>query len=334
MSLTSRALFYASEGQAEIRTVNVAMPAGREHDICRVRSLWSGISRGTERLVFGGKLPESEWQRMRAPYQEGAFPFPVKYGYCNVGVIEAGPDDLAGCAVFSLFPHQEHFFLPGEAVVALPANVPSRRAILAANMETALNVLWDSEAQAGDRITIVGGGVLGLLVTYLAAQLPGADVTLIDTEVERGPIALTFGARFAVPEDAAVDPEACEADVVINASASAAGLRLGMELAGFEARIVEASWHGRERVGLDLGAAFHSRRLQLVSSQVGTLPADRRARWTHRRRIEKAISLLGDDRLDQLITGEVAFAALPDAIPDILRPGARGLMTAIRYCND
>jgi threonine dehydrogenase-like Zn-dependent dehydrogenase len=330
MTFDAKALFYTSPGKAEIRTVALGS-ADMQGEPCRIRTLWSGISRGTERLVFSGRLPESEWQRMRAPFQEGDFPFPVKYGYCNVGEVEEGPCGLKGRTVFSLHPHQDQFTVPAGAVVPLPDGVPPRRAILAANMETALNVLWDSGAGAGDRIAIVGGGVLGLLIAFLAAGLPGAEVAVIDPLAERREVAVAFGAQFASPEEAV--GVTGDADVVIHASASEEGIRLALALAGFEAKIIEASWFGDLRVGLDLGQAFHSRRLQLVSSQVGHVAFPRRARWNHRRRLEKALSLLRDAQLDKLITREVVFDDLPHTLPEILGAAPSGLMTAVRYQN-
>jgi len=287
---------------------------------------WSALSRGTERLVFEGKLPPSEWQRMRAPFQDGDFPFPVKYGYSAVGLVEAGTRELVGRNVFCLYPHQEVFEVDAAALVPLPDAVPARRAILSANLETALNVVWDSGAAPGDRIVIIGGGVVGLLVCFLAAQLPGAEVTVVDIVPERASLAELFGAAFAQPHQAPG-----EADIVIHTSGSAAGCALALELAGVEGTIVEASWFGDQTVGLPLGAAFHSRRLRLISSQVGMLPAIRRARWSHRRRLAKAVTLLADERLDQMITGEVAFENLARELPTLLQAGAAGLVTAVRY---
>ncbi|WP_239025275.1 zinc-dependent alcohol dehydrogenase [Rhodoligotrophos defluvii] len=320
-----RALFYVAPGRAELRAVEPRKrSAGVE--ICLVRTCWSGLSRGTERLVFQGRLPPSEWQRMRAPFQEGDFPFPVKYGYSAVGRVERGPPDLVGRHVFCLYPHQDQFEVEAAALVPLSEGVPLRRAILSANLETALNVIWDSGAAPGDRITIIGGGIVGLLVCYLAAALPGAEVTLVDIASGRAEIAHLFGAHFAAPEDAPG-----EADIVIHASGSPQGLALALELAGTEGTIVEASWFGDQTVGLPLGAAFHSRRLRLIASQVGMVATARRARWTHRRRLEKAVSLLRDDRLDRLVTHEVGFDDLAGQIAGLLKPGAPGLMAAVRY---
>ncbi|ACL59531.1 zinc-dependent alcohol dehydrogenase [Methylobacterium nodulans] len=296
------------------------LPSLRPGEV-RVRTLWSALSRGTERLVFEGRVPEPIRARMRAPAQEGDFPFPVKYGYCAVGRIE--PD---GPLIFALHPHEEAFTATPEALFPLPDCVPPRRAILAATMETALNGIWDSGAGPGDRIAVVGGGMVGLLAAALAARLPGAEVTLIDCDPSRAAPAAALGVPFRTA------PEADgAADVVLHTSASAEGLATALALAGEEARVVELSWYGSDSVPAPLGVFFHPRRLRLVSSQVGQLPAARRPRWTPRRRLLKALDLLGDPRFDALITEEVAFADLPGSLPRLLRRGAPGLCTAIRY---
>jgi threonine dehydrogenase-like Zn-dependent dehydrogenase len=276
--------------------------------------------------VFEGRLPASEWERMRCPAQEGSFPFPVKYGYAAVGIVEEGPPDLAGRTVFALHPHQDRFALPASALCPVPKDVPPRRATLAANMETALNALWDSGASAGSRIVVIGGGIVGCLIAAIAGRLPGAEVTLADIQPERAAMAEMLGVRFTLPQDAPGD-----ADVVFHVSASEAGLRRALELAGFEARIVEVSWFGEKEVALPLGGAFHSQRLQIVSSQVGNVAPNMRSRWPHRRRLETALRLLDDPRLDCLITEEIAFKDLPEALPRILASDAPGLATAVRY---
>ncbi|QBF30541.1 zinc-binding alcohol dehydrogenase [Thalassococcus sp. S3] len=276
-----------------------------------VETLYSGISRGTERLVHTGHVPETEWEPMRCPNQEGRFPFPVKYGYCAVGRVMDGTQ--RGRSVFALYPHQSRFRLPETALLPLPEEVPEARAILAANTETALNILWDSQAGAGDRITIVGAGVVGLLTAYLAAKLPGAEVTLVDINAGRARLAQSLDCGFAAPPEAPADQ-----DCVIHLSATAEGLATAIGCAAPEAAIVEGSWYGTKEPNVPLGGAFHSKRLRLVSSQVGQLPPGRRPRWTYKRRLAKALELLRDPRLDALISGECAFADLPNRYSAIL----------------
>ncbi len=319
----SESLWYTSKGVAAIRALDVPAPGSAE---LVVAARFSGVSRGTERLVIEGRVPVSEYERMRCPHQDGAFPFPVKYGYALVGEIVDGPKARMGEPVFVLHPHQRLACVPAAAAHTLPAGLPLRRAALAANMETALNVCWDAGAAPGDRILIVGGGVLGLLIAGIVAGLPGAEVTVADTNPARKSIAEKLGAAFASP---AMVPDDC--DVVIHTSATPEGLRVALAAAGTEARIVEASWYGSGNVALALGEAFHARRLTLVSSQVGAVPPGRRARWSTDRRLSKALELLRDDRFDALVTGEIAFADAPQELPKVLAGGSDGLMTVLRY---
>jgi 2-desacetyl-2-hydroxyethyl bacteriochlorophyllide A dehydrogenase len=319
----ARALWYVAPGKAELR--EAALPAPKPGEVL-VRMLYSGISRGTERLIFEGRLPESEWTRMRLPAQEGEFPFPVKYGYAAVGEVEAGPAELVGKPIFSLHPHQNRFVVAADAVAALPPYVPPRRAVLTANLETALNALWDSQAAAGDRIVVIGAGLVGLLTASLAAGMPGAEVTAVDIDRSRAALVEMMGVQFASPANA---PR--EADVVIHTSANPEGLALALDLAGREGTIVEASWYGSTQATLPLGGAFHSRRLKIVSSQVGSPPTFRRPRWNNRRRLETALRLLADARFDAFLGEEIPFADLPTALPRVLGPNAPGVGAYVRY---
>ena len=315
------ALWYAGAGRVERRVSDARAPGAGE---ALVAARYSGISKGTERLIFEGRVPASEHMRMRCPFQDGDFPFPVKYGYCLTGVVEDGPQELIGWNVFLLHPHQTKAVVPVGALNVLPEGLPLRRAALAANMETALNTLWDARATAGDSILVVGTGVLGLLIASLAAALVGADVTVTDINPARRAVAEKLGARFVLPQDAPKNQ-----DIIIHTSASAAGLKLALESAAFEGRIIEASWYGDKEVTMQLGGAFHSQRLSLISSQVGAVAAPQRARWTYRRRMAKALELLRDDKFDALITGEIAFADAPTQLPQVFTDA--GLMTVLRY---
>ena len=319
----ARAVWYTEAGKVELRAQRLSPPAAGE---ARVRMAWSGISRGTERLVLGGAIARDEYARMRAPLQEGDFPFPVKYGYCATGVVEDGPKELLGKPVFCLHPHQDVFNAAIGMLVPIPANIPPRRATLAANMETALNALWDSGAAPAGRIVVVGGGIVGLMIANLAARLPGAEVTLVDVAPERRALAEAMGAAFALPGAAPGN-----ADVVFHASVTAAGLNTAIRAAGMEGTIVEMSWYGDKPVAAELGGPFHSRRLKLISSQVGQVSAGHRPRWTYRRRLEAALALLDNPALDALVAGEIAFADAPAALPRILANGAAGLAPVIRY---
>jgi NADPH:quinone reductase-like Zn-dependent oxidoreductase len=301
--MTARAFWVVSPGHGAIREEPLPGPSNGE---VLVEALYSGVSRGTERLVFEGRVPASEYERMRAPHQEGAFPGPVKYGYSSVGRVREGASSLVGRDVFCLFPHQTAYVVPEDAVVLVPAGVPASRAILAANLETSLNIVWDAGIAAGDCVTVVGAGTVGAGVAYLARKHPGCEVELVDVDPRKAELARELGVSFALPAGARPG-----ADVVVHASGAPEGLETALAVAGQEATVVEASWFGDRRVSLPLGAAFHSRRLRLVSSQVGGMPPGHKARWSFRRRLALALGLLQDPRLESLVSGEVPFEELP-----------------------
>ena len=271
-----------------------------------VRTSYTGISRGTEASVFLGRVPISEHERMRAPFQEGDFPGPVKYGYLNVGVVEEGPEALRGRTVFTLFPHQSAFVVPADAVVPVPRGVPARRAVLAGAVETAVNVLWDAAPLIGDRVTIVGAGMIGCCIARLIRGIPGLDVVLVDVDTSRREVADRLGVRFAEPGDAPGDR-----DLVINTSGSEAGLQLALESVVTDGEVIEASWYGDRPVTLALGADFHSRRLTIRSSQVGAVARRRRGTRTTRDRLTLALDLLQDPAFDTLLTGDSPWSDLP-----------------------
>ncbi|MBT2773168.1 zinc-binding alcohol dehydrogenase [Halomonas sp. ISL-60] len=317
------AFWVTNPAQGELRREQLSTPTSDE---VYVRTLYSGISRGTESLVFNSRVPESEFSRMRAPFQSGEFPAPVKYGYCSVGCVEQGPDALLNKTVFCLFPHQDYYIVPASAVLEVPADVPAKRAVLAANMETAINGVWDAEPMLGERISVIGAGVVGALVAYLCTQIPGVAVQLVDINPERRQLAEQLGVAFCTPEDAAQDQ-----DCVIHASGQSAGLRQALELVGSEGRIIEMSWFGEGDVAIPLGGAFHSQRLTLKASQVGQLPPKLRPRWDYQRRLRLALSLLVDERLDALISGESEFAQLPALAPRLFGRGSVELCHRLRY---
>ena len=307
----ARALWIIQAGQAEIRAVEVKPPVAGEVGI---RAVVSGISRGTEALVFHGKVPASEQSRMRCPFQEGEFGFPVKYGYASVGVVEQGPSKRIGERVLCLYPHQTRYTIPEAAALPVPTDVPTQRAVLAPQIETALNAMWDASPRIGERIAVVGGGVIGCLVAFLCAGIPAADVTLFDPDSDRRRIATALGFGYAPLEDAHPGSH----DLVFHASGTAEGLDLALELGAFEARIIELSWHGDTRVPIRLGGAFHSQRLTIQSSQVGAVAPSHRTRWTHRDRLALALRLAADPRLDILVQEAVTFDDLPAALPRLL----------------
>ncbi len=322
MATTAHAFWTTAPGRGEIR--EQALPTRADGDVL-VRTCWTGISRGTESLVYSGRVPESEWGRMRAPFQEGDFPGPVKYGYANVGVVEEGPARLLGRHVFALYPHQTHYVVPAEAVRLVPASVPPPRAVLAANLETAVNGIWDADVRTGDRVAVIGGGTVGCLVAWLAGRIPGCEVTLVDVNPARAVVADTLGVRFAVTATG------LEADVVLHTSGAPAGLVSALDAAALEARIIEMSWFGDQSVALPLGGAFHARRLSIISSQVGRIAPSQRTRWSYARRMELALHLLEDARLDAVITDESPFAELPGVMNRLAAAPGNTICHRIRY---
>lgn len=320
---SSSAFWIESSGRGLIRDEPLP-PCDADH--VRVKTLYSAISRGTESLVFHGRVPHSEYASMRAPFQQGEFSFPVKYGYINVGIVEHGPPTLLNKRVFCLYPHQQRYVVPADSVTVLPDTLPAARAVLCANMETAINALWDAAPAIGDQISVVGGGVVGCLVAWLASRIPGCDVELIDINASRQQIATQLGLQFSEPSSARG-----ERDLVINTSASEAGLQSAMALAAKEATILELSWYGDKRVSIALGGAFHSQRLTIKSSQVGSIAASHTARWNYKRRLQLALSLLEDEQLDHLISGESHFNDLPSTYDAILGDGQHVLCHRIRY---
>ena len=311
----ARAFWTVAAGRGEIREETLPAPGPGE---TMLRALASGVSRGTEALVFAGHVPPEQFDAMRAPLMGGSFPFPVKYGYSIVAERDGGE------RVFILHPHQDRFLAPSEMCVPVPDAIPTHRAVLAANMETALNLCWDAVPLAGERIMVIGAGVVGLLAASLLARLPAAEVTVVDVNPARAALARRLGCAFASPDAAPVDQE-----LVVHASASEAGLRLALDRAAFEGRIIEASWYGDAAPALPLGSAFHSRRLRLIATQVGAVAPPMRGRRTHSERMATALALLDNSAYDALLDGPTRFDDLPEAMPGILAPG--GLCHIVTY---
>ncbi|MGN8025866.1 zinc-dependent alcohol dehydrogenase [Microbacterium sp. 22242] len=314
---TATAWWTTDAGLGEFRTEPLAAPGPDE---ALVRTLWTGISRGTESLVASGAVPESESERMRAPFQAGSFPFPVKYGYLNVGVVEEGPAELRARTVFSLFPHQSRFVVPASALVPVPDGVPARRAVLAGAVETAVNVLWDAAPAVGDRVVVIGAGMIGGALARLACGIPGAEVTVVDVDPAKRTVVEALGARFAEAGDTIA-----VADVVIEASGSAPGLQAALRAAPTDGEVVVASWYGARAVPLELGADFHSRRLTIRASQVGAVAANRRSRRSTRDRLELALRVLEDPAFDLLLGATSSWRRLPE-ITAALADGTAGAL--------
>lgn len=310
----ARALWITAPGRAELRSARLPAPAAGE---VLVEARFSGLSRGTEALVFRGGVPPELYSSMRCPHQEGELSFPVKYGYCSVGRVVAG-DERPGRRVFCLYPHQDRYIVPAASVVPIPDAVTDGRAVLAANMETAVNGLWDAAPAIGARVAVIGAGAVGLLSASLLARIPGVELQVVDVVPEKDAIARSLGLECVRPEAARGD-----CDLVVHASGAPAGLETALGLAGFEASIVELSWYGDRPVSLRLGGRFHNARLRIQSSQVGHVAGSQRARWNYRRRMELSLRLLADPAYDALLSEPVPFETLPAALPELLgRPSA------------
>ncbi|MEV1012226.1 dehydrogenase [Micromonospora sp. NPDC049801] len=323
MNREAYACWVREPGAAEIRPV--PLPAPGPDDVL-VRARYSGVSRGTETLVFGGRVPADQYAAMRAPFQEGDFPGPVKYGYLSVGVVEQGPPELLGRTVFCLHPHQSAYVVPATAVVPVPDDVPPARAVLAGTVETAVNALWDAAPLLGDRVSVIGAGMVGCCVAALVARFPGVDVELVDTDARRAGVAGALGVRFARPADATGDR-----DLVVHASATSAGLQQALDLLAPEGTVVELSWYGDRQVQVSLGGAFHSGRLTVRSSQVGMVAPARRGRRSYTDRLALALDLLDDPAFDALITGASRFTELPDVLARLSSGDLPALCHLITY---
>ncbi|NYI99329.1 threonine dehydrogenase-like Zn-dependent dehydrogenase [Nocardioides thalensis] len=322
----ARAFWVAEPGRGEVRSA--AVPAVGTDEVL-VRSLRSGVSRGTESLVFRGGVPADQRHVMRAPFQEGELPGPVKYGYLSVGRVEEGPPHLRGRRVFCLHPHQTEYVVPAAAVTPVPDDVPSARAVLAGTVETAVNALWDAAPLVGDRVAVVGAGMVGCCVAHLLGRIPGVRVVLVDTEPSRAAVADALGVGFASPEDAPGD-----LDLVVHSSATGAGLRRSLELLAPEGTVLDLSWYGDTEVTLPLGGAFHSSRLAIRASQVGAVAPARRGRRTTADRLALALELLADPAFDVLLTGCSPFDELPDLMPRLAAGDPATLCHTITYEED
>ncbi|SDP45717.1 2-desacetyl-2-hydroxyethyl bacteriochlorophyllide A dehydrogenase [Nakamurella panacisegetis] len=323
MPAQARAFWLSEPGTGEIRAVELA--AAGPGDVV-VRTLFSGVSRGTESLVFRGRVPVAQFQAMRAPFQDGDFPGPVKYGYLNVGVVESGPPDLLGRNVFCLYPHQTRYVVPAASVFVVPTDVPPRRAVLAGTVETAINALWDAAPLIGDRIAVIGAGMVGCCVARLLSRYPGVAVTLVDIDPGRAVVAAALGAEFARPEDVTGSY-----DLVVHTSATSAGLQLGIDRLAREGTVIELSWYGDAEVRLALGGAFHTGRLAVRASQVGVVAPSRRAGRTPADRLRLALELLRDSAFDALLTGWSPFADLPAVMARLVDGDLPAICHTITY---
>ena len=326
MSTDARAFWVVEPGRGEIRPVACPRPARAR---CSCAPLHSGVSRGTETIVFRGAVPEDQYAVMRAPHQEGDFPAPVKYGYLSVGVVEEGPPDLVGRTVFCLHPHQTAYVVPVESVVVVPDDVPARRAVLAGTVETAVNALWDAAPRVGDRVAVVGAGMVGCCVARLLAGIPGVRVTLVDVDPARAEVAARLGVGFARPDDLAGTRG--DHDLVVHTSATGAGLQLSLDLLAPEGDGARPSWYGDTRVELSLGGSFHSSRLRHPGEPGGFRCSSAALALHVCERLALAVDLLRDPAFDALLTGDSPFEELPEVMPRLADGSLPAICHTITY---
>lgn len=321
--MQARAYWTVAPHRGELRSEQLPEPTGDE---VRVRTLASGVSRGTELLVHRHAVPEAVRSLMRCPRQSGDLPGPVKYGYLSVGRVEAGVPELIGRRVFCLHPHQDVYVAPASAVTVVPDGVPTARAVLAGTVETAVNALWDGAPRVGDRLAVVGAGMVGLSVAAVLRRFPLDRLQLVDIDPGRAPVAQRLGVTLVRPEDAAGD-----CDLVFHSSASASGLATALRLLGDEAELIELSWYGDAHPDVPLGQDFHARRLSMRASQVGRVSPSRALRRTTADRMAIALGLLHDPAFDALLAPAVPFPTLPDVFAELDAGRGTALCQVIDY---
>ncbi|MDR6688949.1 threonine dehydrogenase-like Zn-dependent dehydrogenase [Arthrobacter sp. 1088] len=310
----AQAYWVTESGHGELRPEAIPTPGPKE---ALVRTLYSGVSRGTERVVHEGRVPERVADLMHAPHQEGDFPGPVKYGYLSVGVVEQGPDNWTGKTVFSLHPHQDFYVVPTSQLTAIPEGVPARRAVLTGIVEVAINALWEAGPRLGDRVAVVGGGLVGGVLATILRKYPLGRLQLVDADADKRSLAEKLNIDFALPDEAEND-----CDIVFHCSASNEGLKLSLQLAGDDSDVIELSWFADKEVSLPLGEDFHARRLTIRSSQVGAVALPRRHRRTNAQRLQLAAATLKDPLFDAFLSSECQFQNLPITLVKLFeKPG-------------
>ena len=313
-------LWFEAPGRVGVRRSPLPEPGPGE---ARVRASVSAISTGTERAAFRGRL-DPGWARDETlgALREGGFRYPFQYGYASVGVVDrVGPPPAAGSPpgarlragerVFGFVPHQSVFCAPAPELLRVPRGLPDERAALFPYLETAVNLLLDGAPRVGDRVAVVGQGVLGLSLTALLARFPLGGLVTVEPRGERRELSRAFGAPASVPPEGAEEAVRSElgggAERVFEVSGHRAGLDLAIRLAAREGRVVAGSWLAGGTTELDLGGWFHRGRVGIVSSQVSRLPPLGPS-WTVGRRRELAWSLLAGIPLESLVTDRFPLA--------------------------
>lgn len=315
------ALWHTSPEKSEIKQAASFEISG---EICEIQSLYSLVSTGTERLVATGKIPTGLYNSMQVPYMEGDFSLPVKYGYSLVGEVVKGP--LLGKTVHLLHPHQDYCKVAAADVFPIPDEVPAVRATLASNLETAVNAVWDSGVSVGDRVAVVGFGIIGSLVARLLAQLPAVSLTILEKDPDRIKMAKSMGFEVSPNENLSTP-----LDIAFHCSSTAAGLQTCIDTVGLEGKVIELSWYGDKSVELNLGGTFHPQRKVIISSQVSQIPASHQHRWDFRRRKEAVFELLKNPDFDLHTPKTTPFTNLPEVFSEIRKGSSKQLVWIVDY---
>ena len=293
-------------------------------DQIEVKSLFSLISTGTERLVASGEVPVSSFEFMAVPYMKGNFSFPIKYGYSLVGKVTS-VGKLYGKIVHLLHPHQGKCLVKEVDVMIVPDEIPAKRATLASNVETALNAIWDAEISIGDKVLIAGFGMIGSLLARVLSFMPEVEIVIMEKDANRVKMVQKMGFTFID------DPEPSYFDVAFNTTSNEKALQIAIQSVGLEGKIIEMSWYGTKNVNINLGADFHYHRKQIISSQVSKIPSDKQSRWDYKRRKEVVFKLLKSPLFDEHITDVLTFAETPAFFDKLRAGGVSGLGYCIEY---
>ena len=265
-----------------------------------VKTIYSGISKGTEKLISSKMVSKNQFELMQAPFQKGNFNLPIKYGYINVGKIINGPKNLINKNIFSLYPHQTIYEIPIKNINLLPKD-NLKKYVLVANMETAINIFWDCSANKNDKILIFGLGTVGLLTAFFFKLKNYKKIYVYDSNINKKKYCNLLRLNFINLK------QAKDFNIIINTTSNYKVLEKSMSILVNEGKIVEASWYGSKKGYLSLGDYFHSRRLKLISSQVSKIPNHMKNKYDYKKRLKLAINSLKHKKLEKLITSESNF---------------------------
>ena len=289
-----------------------------------IKTLYSGISKGTEKLVSSGFVGKDQYKIMKSPFQEGTFSFPIKYGYINVGKVINGPKKLLHKNTFALYPHQDLFEINSKEVQILNESNNPKKYLLTANMETAINIFWDTQASNKDKIVIVGMGSVGILTAYYFKLQNYKNVFICDSNLKKKKFATLLGLNFKDFKSIK------DIDVVINTTSNYQIINKSFNKLNLEGKIVEASWYGNKKGIINLGGNFHSKRLKLISTQVSNIPKYLSNKHNYKSRLKLAIKALSSNKLLKLVNTESHFNNLEEDYVSIIN-NPDSIMHAIKY---